>query len=94
MLDPVNKQVRRFALVSDHYVEQPLLGREDILSTPLFPNMQLALRDLFASANLVQALASEPQAPDVDPERVRFLEQWHLRRNQRQGRARRRPPSS
>lgn len=94
VLDPVKEQVRRFALASGHYAEQPLLSREDILTTPLFPSLQLALHDLFASANLVQALAREPQAPDVDPERVRFLEQWHLRRNQRQGRPRQRPPSS
>jgi Uma2 family endonuclease len=94
VLDPVNEQVRRIALAGCHYVEQPLLSREDNLTTPLFPNLQVSLRDLFASANLVQALAREPQAPDVDPERVRFLEQWHLRPNQRRTRPRRQPPSS
>jgi Uma2 family endonuclease len=79
VIDVADERLRRFVLIGDRYQEQPALGRDDLLVSPLIPGLQLPLRPIFAAAHQARELAGQPQAPDVDLERVRFLEQWHRR---------------
>jgi Uma2 family endonuclease len=80
VVDVANERLRRFALVGGRYQEQPPLGRDDVLISPLFPGLELPLRPIFAAAHQARDLAQQPQAPDVDLDRVRFLEEWHRQR--------------
>jgi Uma2 family endonuclease len=75
-----NGRLRRFALVDGRYQEQPPLGRDDALVSPLFPGLHLPLRPIFAAAHQARELARQSQAPDVDLDRVRFLERWYRQR--------------
>jgi len=84
VVDVANERLHRFALVDGRYQEQSPLGRDDALVSPLFPGLHLPLRPIFAAAHQARELAQQPQAPDVDLDRVRFLEQWH-RQRQRPG---------
>lgn len=83
-IDIAREQLRRFESTVGSYVEQPVLGRDDVLTSPLFPGLQLSLRPIFAAAHRARELAQQPQAPDVDLERIRFLEQRHRQRRQQQ----------
>ncbi len=84
VVDVAREQVRRFELKAGSYVEQPALVRDDVLTSPLFPGLQLSLRPIFAAAHRARELAQQPQAPEVDLERIRFLEQRHRQRRQQQ----------
>ena len=80
VIDPAGEQLLCFDLVAGRYAERPALGREDTLTSPLFPELAIPLGEVFAVSRVARDLANTPQAPDVDLERVRFLEQWHRQR--------------
>ncbi|MGI8915103.1 MAG: Uma2 family endonuclease [Chloroflexota bacterium] len=86
VIDVAGERLRRFVLSAGRYVEQPVLSREDTLNSSLFPGLELPLRPIFDAAHWAQELAQRPQAPDVDLNRVRFLEQLHRQRRQQRER--------
>ncbi len=80
VLDLAGEQIRRFHLDHGRYVEQPTLGRDDVLTSPLFPALQIPVRELFAS---ISRNSGAGQAPTAEVERVKALEEQHRRRPRR-----------
>jgi Uma2 family endonuclease len=62
IIDVADERLRRFVLTGDRYLEQPALGREDVLVSPLFPGLQLPLRPIFAAAHQARTGPTSPGA--------------------------------
>jgi len=86
IIDPASQELLRFNLVRGRYVKQLVLHREDAITSPLFPAIHVALRDVFSSPALPKEPDAQPSAADLA--RIRELEKFHHRRRPRPDRQR------
>lgn len=88
IVDLTAQQLHRFDLVGGRYAPEVLHGPADVLTSPMFPGVFLAVSRLFPSGRLPEHPAVSAQSPPlpldppqpIDHAQIARLERWHLRR--------------